>query len=82
MDKVAGILEVDRSDDSDQIVISHPRFSPDADGVYRIKLLPRHARHLANLLMEYASYAEAEAMGCNLLTRPYPRRNQVGGSRK
>jgi hypothetical protein len=36
---------------------------PDADGWVHFILWPRHARHLANLLVEYATYAEAESDG-------------------
>jgi hypothetical protein len=63
MDIVAGYLEVDRADDTHEIVISHPVLVPDLNGVGHIKLQPRHARHLAYVLLENATYVEAEIMG-------------------
>jgi hypothetical protein len=63
MDRVAGYLEIDRTDAIHEIVITHPILKPDAGGSVRIFLRPRYARHLANLLMENATYAEAEAVG-------------------
>lgn len=77
MDKVAGFLEVDRTNDTHEIVISHPALTPDADGLGRIVLLPRHARHLANLLLENATYAEAETTGLEPQSRHYRRVNHV-----
>jgi len=76
LEKVAGELEVDQTDDSHQIVITHPGFRSDKGGLFRIKLLPRHARHLANVLIEQASYAEAESEALQLLSRPYRRKNK------
>jgi hypothetical protein len=61
MDKVAGILEVSRTDDTQQVVIIHPDLKPDASGVGRLVFSPRHARYLANLLIEHAAAAEAES---------------------
>ena len=61
MDRVAGFLEIDRTDDTHEIVISHPTLKPDAKGRVRIVLGPRQARYLANLLIEHATYAEDEA---------------------
>jgi hypothetical protein len=60
MDKVAGILEVSRTDDTREVVIIHPDLKPDASGVGRLVFSPRHARYLANLLIEHAAAAEAE----------------------
>ena len=40
MDNVAGFLEVDRTNDTHEIIISHPALTPDADGWGRIVLLP------------------------------------------
>lgn len=62
MDRVAGFLEVGRTDNTHEIVISFPELKPDANGASRIVLLPRYARHLANLLIEHATYAEGEAV--------------------
>jgi hypothetical protein len=73
MDKVAGFLQIDRRDDTHEIVISHPGSKPDAEGLVHIILLPRHARHLANLLVEYATYAEAEIVGLLPESRRYRR---------
>jgi hypothetical protein len=61
MEKVAGVLEVSRTEDTHEIVIIHPDLKPDATGVGRIVFSPRHARHLANLLIENATEAEADA---------------------
>jgi hypothetical protein len=61
VEKVAGCVEVWRTDDTHEIVISHPDLRKDAPGGGRIVFSPRHARHLANLLLEYAAAAEAES---------------------
>lgn len=61
MEKVAGVLEVSRTDDTHEIVIVHPDLKPDATGVGRIVFSTRHARHLANVLLEHATEAEAAA---------------------
>jgi hypothetical protein len=61
MDKVAGFLEVGRIEDEQQIVIKVPGLKPDATGAACIVLSPRYARHLANLLIEHATFAEAQA---------------------
>lgn len=61
MDKVAGVLEVSRTDDTQEVVIIHPDLKPDASGVGRLVFSPRHARYLANLLIEHAAAAESEA---------------------
>lgn len=73
MDRVAGFLEIDRRDDTHEIVISHPALKPDPDGLVHIHLPPRHARHLANLLTENATYAEAETVGLLPESRHYQR---------
>jgi hypothetical protein len=77
VDKVAGFLGVDRTDDTHEIVISSPGLKPDTNGLGRIALSPRYARHLANSLVEHATYAEAEAAGTQSGSRPYRRLNQV-----
>jgi hypothetical protein len=69
MEKVAGVLEVSRTEDTNEIVITHPDLKPDATGVSRIVFSPRHARHLANLLIECATEAEAEAVRKNVSQR-------------
>lgn len=63
MDRVAGVLEVWRTDDTNEVVISHPAIGPNSTGMGQIAFSPRHARHLAHLLIEYATDAEAEAAG-------------------
>jgi hypothetical protein len=63
MDRVAGVLEVWRTDDTNEVVISHPSFGPDSKMEGQIAFSPRSARHLAHLLIEYATDAEAEANG-------------------
>lgn len=61
MEKVAGVLEVSRTEDTHEIVIIHPDLKPDSSGVGRIVLSPRHSRHLASLLLEQAKEAEDAA---------------------
>jgi predicted Zn-dependent protease len=61
MDRVAGVVEVWRTDDTHEIVIHHPALKPNASGAAQIVFSPRNARHLAHLLMEHAAEAEAEA---------------------
>jgi len=63
MDIVAGFLKIDQKDDTHEIVVKHPALKPDTDGWVHFVLLPRHARHLANLLVEYATYAEDKMDG-------------------
>jgi hypothetical protein len=75
MDKVAGVVEVWRTDDTNEIVISHPAFKPDADGMGQIVFSPRYARHLAHLLIEYAADAEAEATGLSNALKPPRKRS-------
>lgn len=75
MDRVAGFLDIDRRRDTHEIVISHRAVKPDANGLVHIMLLPRYARHLANLLIENATYAEAEAAGFPLERKSYQRAN-------
>jgi hypothetical protein len=62
MDKVGDALEVTRTDDTQEVVIVHPDLKPDASGIGRLVFSPRHARYLANLLIEHAAAAEAEAI--------------------
>ena len=62
MDKVGDALEVTRTDDTQEVVIIHPDLKPDSSGLSRLVLSPRHARYLANLLVEHAAAAEAEAI--------------------
>ena len=62
-DKVQGFLEVGRTDDTHEVIINHPNLKPDENGVGHIVFSPRQARHLANLLIKHAAWAEAEAKG-------------------
>lgn len=62
MDRVAGILDVGRTDDTHEVRITHLNPQIDAQGKVHILVSPRHARHLANLLTEQAAYAEEEAV--------------------
>ena len=73
MEKVAGVLEVSRTEDTYEIVMVHPDLKPDASGVGRIVFSARHARHLANVLIEYATEAEAAAARKYLSQRIVPR---------
>ncbi len=77
MDKVAGFVEVGRTSDTHEIVIRHPASLLDANGLSQIVLSPRHARHLANVLIEHATHSEAEAVGRHPESRPYRRLNQA-----
>ena len=72
MDTVARFLEVSRTDGTHEVVISHPASKPDNCGFEHITILPRQARHLANLLIEHATYAEAEAVGVGILPEGRP----------
>ncbi len=73
MEKVAGFLEVHRTDDTHEVVIRCPTVTQDAAGLAQIKFSPRYARHLANVLIEQATYAEAEKSGSLPQSRPYRR---------
>lgn len=75
MDKIAGSLEVGRTAGTHEIVISHPALNLDGNSLEHIVFLPRQARHLANVLVEHATYAEAEAIGTLPESRPYRRAN-------
>jgi hypothetical protein len=77
MDKVAGFLEVDRTSDTHEVIISHPASTPDANGLEHIMLSPRYARHLANLLLEYASYVETETSELEPANRHYRQMNRA-----
>jgi hypothetical protein len=58
LERVAGHLEVLLTDDACKIVIRQLDLKPDGDSVNQIVLSPRHARHLASLLMMNAEAAE------------------------
>ncbi len=74
MDNVARFVNVRRTGDTHEIVIAHPASHSNPDGLERIVLSPRHARHLANVLIEHATHAEAEAAGRLVECRPYRKR--------
>ena len=75
MDKIAGFVEVEMTNDSYEIIIGHPASQLDSSGLDHFVLSPRHARHLANVLIEHANQAEAEAAGRHVESRPNQRRN-------
>jgi hypothetical protein len=60
MDKVAGVIDVSLTDDTHEVVISYPASKPNTNGVHEIVIMPRYARHLAHVLIEYAAAAEAK----------------------
>jgi hypothetical protein len=60
MDRVAGRIEVSLTDESPEVIMRYPAYPSDAKGTHEIVIMPRHARHLANLLIEYADAAEAD----------------------
>jgi hypothetical protein len=60
MEKVAGILEISRTDDGGQIAIRHPGRKTDANGLSHIVLSPRQARHFASVLTLLAGEVEDE----------------------
>jgi NACalpha-BTF3-like transcription factor len=60
MDKVAGVIDVSLTDNNHEVVISYPASRPNANGIQEIVIMPRYARHLGNLLIEYAAAAEAK----------------------
>jgi hypothetical protein len=74
MEKVAGILEVHRTHDTHEIVIRYPISIKASAGLGEITFAPRYARHLANVLIEQANYAEVEKAGALPQSRPYRRR--------
>jgi hypothetical protein len=45
VDKVVGLLEVGRTDDTHEIVIKYPYLKPDANGIGRIVFLPCRVPH-------------------------------------
>jgi hypothetical protein len=58
LERVAGRLEVSLTDDAQAIVIRQLDLRQDSDGQAQIVLSPRHARHLASLLIMNAEAAE------------------------
>ena len=60
MDRVAGVIDVSLTDNTHEVVISYPATPPGTNGTHEIVIMPRYARHLGNLLIEYAAAAEAK----------------------
>jgi hypothetical protein len=71
LEKVAGFIAVERTNDTHEIVISYPVAIQHAPGSGQIRLSPRYARHLANVLIQQASYAEADEAGIQTYAGPY-----------
>lgn len=61
MDTVAGLVAVGLANNGLEIALRHAVSRPDGDGLCEIVLSPRYARHLAHLLIECATDAEAHA---------------------
>jgi hypothetical protein len=77
MDRVAGMLEIWRTDDTHEIVINYCAANPDIGEPNKVVISPRHARYFASLLLEHAADAEAEASGMNQISH---NRNRLGSS--
>jgi hypothetical protein len=60
MDVIGGILKVSLTDDTNEVVISHPVSRANSQGPHEIVIQPRYARHLAHVLIEHANLAETE----------------------
>ena len=63
MDRVAGMIEVSLTDETPEVVMRVPASPSDTKGKHEIVIMPRYARHLAHLLIEYADAAEADKGG-------------------
>jgi hypothetical protein len=72
--QIPGFLEVQRTDDTHEIVISHPVLNPDIGGLIHFTLLPRYARHSANLLIE-----KTRLMQMLRVLAYYPKVDLIGG---
>ena len=68
MERVAGNLEVSLSEDAREIVIRRLDLNPKSDGRAPIVLSPRHARHLASLLLMNAESVEDADAGASFTT--------------
>jgi len=77
MDRVAGMLEIWRTDDTHEIVINYCATNPDVGEPNKVVISPRHARYFASLLLEHAADAEAEASG---ITQNSDTRNRLVSS--
>lgn len=60
MEKVVDIVEVCRTREGGKIAIKHQGLKADVNGVSRIVLSPRHARHFTIVLIMHAGEAEDE----------------------
>jgi hypothetical protein len=74
MDRIAGILEVSRTEDTHEIMICHLDSTIGTNRPGHVVISARQARHLANVLLDHAEYAEAEAKGHQPGTRAYHRK--------
>ena len=71
MERIARSVEVWRNDDTNEIVISHPAFKTVENRIGQIAFSARHARHLAQVLIEFAADVDAQTCSGNGFT---PRR--------
>lgn len=69
MEMIGGILKVSLTDDTNEVVISHPISRPNSEGMLEIVILPRYARHLAHVLIEHADLAETEQRSIEIAPR-------------
>jgi len=79
VDRVAGFLEIWQTDDTHKIIIGNSTLKRDHDRAVYIELSNRDARYLANLLIEYATYAEAGVAATLPKRWRYRRLNGVRG---
>jgi hypothetical protein len=63
MDVVAGTLEVDRKDDTHEVIIHYRDLYPGHECGSEIVFSPSQARHFAYLLLKNAADAERESSG-------------------
>jgi hypothetical protein len=61
MDTIAGVIEVMLAEESHEIVVRFSGSTADVHGKHKIVIMPRYARHLAQVLVEYAEIAEEAA---------------------
>ena len=61
MEKVMGGVEVGFASDDCHVLLAYREVKPNASGVRKVVLSPRSARYLANLLVDYATVAEANS---------------------
>jgi hypothetical protein len=63
MDFVAGTLEIDRKDDTHEVIIHYRDLNPGHEGGSQIAFSPTQARHFAYVLLKHAADAERGASG-------------------